>query len=140
VGSALPWTLMGVAVAVVGYLVIAHGAAGPGPLSPAPAQARATGPRPVLMLFTADWCPPCRTLKSNVLSDPSVQTRLQTRYTFETVDLSTRDRASAEVAQSFGVEGIPTLILFDHRGRELARSHGTANPDDFLQWLERSGG
>jgi protein disulfide-isomerase len=97
------------------------------------AQSKTTG-KPALVLFTADWCGPCRQLKSEVLSDATVKTTIETRFTPVIVDLSDRGGPNDRIAQDYGVQGIPTLIQFDARGKELKRTHGMS-PDELVAWL-----
>jgi thiol:disulfide interchange protein len=105
-----------------------------------PAAGEASKLRPTLMLFTADWCPPCQTLKAQVLNRPEVAARLKSRLVFMKVDLTTRDRAAADAATRHGVDGIPTMILFDRRGQEIDRFvGGSDDPAAFLRWLDDNG-
>jgi thiol:disulfide interchange protein len=93
--------------------------------------------KPVLLMFTADWCGPCQTFKATVLSNPAVAARVDRSCPLVKVDLTTRDRRAAEVARRYGVQGIPELILTDARGGEIARYNGPTDPQQFLRWLDR---
>jgi thioredoxin 1 len=70
---------------------------------------------PVLVDFTAAWCPPCRLLEP-ILDD------LAERHPALPVLRLDVDRDVA-VAARYGVMAFPTLILFD-RGEEAARLVG----------------
>jgi thioredoxin 1 len=60
---------------------------------------------PVLIEFTADWCPPCKMLA------PIVQ-EIARKYDGKLrVGLLDSD-ANTEIVQQYGVLGLPTLILF----------------------------
>lgn len=96
-------------------------------------QSRASG-KPALVLFTADWCPPCKQLKSGTLSDPDVQKFLRENHTLAIVDLSDRAGENNQRARECNVRFIPTLILYDRAGREVARTGGLG-PDSLLNWL-----
>ena len=91
----------------------------------------------VLLMFTADWCHPCKVFKTYVLSNPKVAARVERSCPLVKVDLTARDRQAAEVAQQYGVQGIPQLILMDTKGREVARYNGPTDPDHFLRWLDK---
>ena len=93
--------------------------------------------KPVLLMFTADWCGPCQNFKSKVLANPAVAARVQASFTFGKVDLTRQDPGPVEVARGYGVRGIPQLILTDAKGRELARYDGAHDPQQFLRWLEK---
>jgi thiol:disulfide interchange protein len=101
------------------------------------AQSRSTG-KPALVLFTADWCPACRQFESQTLADSKVKQYLQDNYTLVTVDLSDRDGPNNNRARDFAVHVIPTLILYNTSGNEIARGYGMP-ADVLLLWL-RSGG
>jgi thiol:disulfide interchange protein DsbD len=101
------------------------------------AQSKSTG-KPALVLFTANWCPACKQLESQVLTDPKVKQYLQDNYTLVTVDLSDRNGPNNDRARDFGIHVIPTLILYNAAGSEISRGYGMS-ADTLLLWL-RSGG
>jgi thioredoxin len=61
--------------------------------------------RPVLVTFTADWCPPCRTLKP-ILRE--IEDELDGRVRVVTLDTD----ANPDAARDYGVLSLPTLALF----------------------------
>ncbi len=91
--------------------------------------------RPVLILFTADWCPPCRLLKREVLADGAVRDYLEREYVCVKVDLTDQSGPNNEVAMDFGVQGIPALHAYDVDGTQLGVFAGPRTPDDFVAWL-----
>ena len=60
--------------------------------------------RPVLVDFTAAWCPPCRTM------DPIVEAISAERDDLHVVTVDVDD--SMDVAATYGVLGMPTFMLF----------------------------
>lgn len=92
--------------------------------------------KPVFVLFTAGWCPPCRQLKSSTLKHAEVYPRLNGDFVCLVVDLTDRHSPNNEHAETFGVEGIPTMIVFDISGNEVDRQSGSLAPDEFLMWLD----
>jgi thiol:disulfide interchange protein len=82
--------------------------------SEASSIANQTG-RPILIKFTADWCPPCRQMKQNVWPNEQVRQAVETRYVPLVADVDTSE--GARLAQQYGVQGIPTIIITDSSGR-----------------------
>ncbi len=80
--------------------------------------------KPMFVLYTADWCPPCRDLKRDVLSDPIVDGFLSENYVRVKIDLTERGGPNARTASEYGVTGIPTMILYDYDGVEIDRVVG----------------
>ncbi|HEX8083292.1 MAG TPA: thioredoxin [Solirubrobacteraceae bacterium] len=72
---------------------------------------------PVLVDFGADWCPPCRAIA------PVLEAVAAERDDLRIVAVDTD--ANTTTAARFGVQGLPTLILFRH-GQEAARIVGAA--------------
>lgn len=79
--------------------------------------------RPVLVDFWATWCPPCRFMEP-VLQ--SLAEEYADRVTIAKLDVD----ANPRTAEAFGVQSIPTLILFQ-RGEPVQRLVG-AQPRDLL--------
>jgi thioredoxin 1 len=71
--------------------------------------------RPVLVDFTAAWCPPCRVMKP-VLSELAAQ---RDDLRIVQLDVDEHQRTAAE----YGVLSMPTFILF-RDGREVQRLVG----------------
>ncbi len=94
--------------------------------------------KPMLVFYTADWCPPCRELKRGVLHDSDVMAGLHENYVLVKVDLTKRSGPAAELAQEFNVRGIPTVILMDSRGVEFDRfTGGGAGMDGWIRRCAR---
>jgi thiol:disulfide interchange protein DsbD len=90
-----------------------------------------------MLMFTADWCGPCQSLKATVLSHPSVLDRLERKCRFRTVDLTDWNGPSAATAKHYGVDGVPTLLFVDERGREVSRYQGPRDPQYFVKWIDQ---
>lgn len=60
---------------------------------------------PVLIEFTADWCPPCKML-APIVHDIARQYEGKLRVGMLDSD------ANPDIVQEYGVMGLPTLILF----------------------------
>jgi thioredoxin 1 len=86
---------------------------------------RAAGP--VLVDFSADWCPPCRMIEPVV---EELATALAGRLTVRRLDVD-RD---PDVSVRFGVLSMPTLILFAG-GRPVDRLVGFSTARHVREWV-----
>jgi thioredoxin-related protein len=100
----------------------------------------------VLLDFTgSDWCGWCVKLQKDTFSKPEFQ-----KFAAESLVLVELDfprgkqqgeelkRQNEELAEKFGVQGFPTLVLLDPQGKEAARNVGylAGGPEAFIQWVE----
>lgn len=92
---------------------------------------------PVVVLATADWCPPCQALKRGALADPEVHQRLAdlgvvTVYADLTDD---SDPASVDAGQRLAIESLPTMVYLDPSGQEVSRRVGAGSSSAVIAWL-----
>lgn len=87
-------------------------------------------PSPVLVDFSADWCPPCRML------EPVVAELAATYAGRLTVRRLDTDRDPA-IAARYGVMGMPTLVLFVD-GRPVDRLVGFPGAARVRGWVARA--
>lgn len=71
------------------------------------------GREPLLVEFTADWCPNCKLLEQSTLTPKNLQ-RWQKQYAvrFIRVDLTREDATAQQFLQSLGSSSIPLTALF----------------------------
>jgi thioredoxin 1 len=88
--------------------------------------------RPVLVDFWAEWCGPCKRLA------PTIEAVAEEYATKARVVKVNVDAAPA-TAQRYGIQGIPTLILFKD-GAEKERIVGAATKDAIAALIDRHSG
>jgi thiol:disulfide interchange protein len=109
-----------------------------GPSAVAAADRKA-GVKPVLLMFTADWCQPCQNFKGTVLADDRVVNAVVGTCRLQMVDLTKWEGPNAERAKRYGVDAIPTLILVNSKGQEFDRYAGPHDPAAFATWVSGHG-
>ena len=82
------------------------------------AESATTG-KPVLAVFTAEWCPPCKVMEADVWPDDAVRDAIAERVIPLKLDLDKPDTAGPEYR--YDVQFIPTILLLDAGGNVLAR-------------------
>ncbi|MBC7287374.1 MAG: thioredoxin [Armatimonadetes bacterium] len=88
-----------------------------------------TSVQPVLVDFWAPWCLPCH-MMAPVLEQVADKFRGKVEVLKVNVD------EAPEIADRYGIRGIPTLILFSG-GTEVGRQIGFMAPAQLEAWLSR---
>lgn len=95
-------------------------------LAAAKAQAAAEK-KDILILFTGStWCPYCIKLNDKVLSQASFEADAPKDFVLVKIDfpkdLKTSSKESLALAQQYGIQGFPTVILADEAGSSYAQT------------------
>lgn len=99
-------------------------------LAAALAEAQRSG-KPLLVDFSAVWCPPCIAMKHDTWTDPRVERAVAAAAVPVHVDI---DREPA-TASRYGIESIPTVVLLNGDGQVL-RTAGFLPPSGVLRFLK----
>lgn len=93
--------------------------------------------RPLVVDFTAAWCGACKELDKVTFAAPAVGAEMG-RFLAVKVDATNDDDPQVEATlQRFKVVGLPTVLVFDSRGREAVRYTDFVPPEQFLDGIKR---
>jgi thioredoxin:protein disulfide reductase len=92
--------------------------------------------RPMIVDFTAAWCAACKELDKLTFAAAPVGSELG-RFVAVRVDATNDDDPKVGAAlQSFGVRGLPTVVIFDSKGKEALRYTDFVPPEKFLAGIK----
>ncbi len=86
--------------------------------------------KPMLVLATADWCPPCQTLKRTTLVDPTVVEWIKAN----TIPVYLEDAVNGEEIGGLGVRSYPTTMLIQD-DKVLVSVPGAVKAGSFVRAL-----
>jgi thiol:disulfide interchange protein DsbD len=101
-------------------------------------RAKATAQnKPVLVDFGATWCTACKELEHNTFPNPGVRTEAQ-RFIAIHVDATDDDAPDTKrLQEKYKVIGLPTVIMLDNAGNEVARFNEYVPPEKFLAAMKK---
>lgn len=100
----------------------------------AEAQAMASAQnKPILIDFSAYWCPSCRLLDRKVLSDDAVKQKIEEQYVFVRID--SEAEGTREHMKRYNLHGYPSLVVVDAEGNLIRHLPRNYDADKFLRSL-----
>ncbi len=96
-------------------------------------QQSANANKPVLLNVAAYWCPPCRKLDNDVLSNPQVNQKITSDYVYTRIDIDSEE--GQQVAQEYTIKGTPSLLVLNSDGEVLRWLNVNFQPEHFIRQL-----
>jgi thioredoxin-related protein len=103
--------------------------------------------RPILVDFTgSDWCGWCVKLQKDIFTKSEWQDFAKDNVVLLELDFPNGKPQSDELKaqnaalqKKFGVNGFPTLVLLDSKGKEIARNEGylQGGPQALISWIQK---
>ncbi len=101
-------------------------------LTDALAKAKETS-KPVIVIFSAAWCPPCQTMKKSVYPSAAVKP-YHDKFVWAYLDADEKGNAAA--MSKFSVSGIPHIEFLDTTGKSVDKQVGGSSANNFARKLE----
>jgi len=95
------------------------------------AEAKEKG-KPVLLVFGATWCPPCKTMKRNVWPDEEVTKAVEQGFVPMYVDVD--EEKHSQLSERYRVLGIPPVLVLNAEG-EVLRNGNSMSRSETLAFL-----
>lgn len=90
--------------------------------------------KPILLVFTASWCPPCQVMKHEVWTDLAVQKSAESQYVPVLLDIDLPENRPA--SGHYGVTSIPTILVLNPQG-EVIRRASVMDASETLAFLQQ---
>jgi len=91
-----------------------------------------TGKRPIFVDAYATWCGPCKLLKTTTFKDEATAAFFNDH--FINLSLNVEKGKGPDLATSWKIQGLPTLLVLDASGKVLGQSVGYLKAEDLLAW------
>lgn len=94
--------------------------------------------KPILIDGWAEWCEACKKMDASTFQDPTVRQTLQSGWNVVKLDLTEMNEQNDALAQRFGMQGLPTLVLLPPDGDlgKMKKIVGYASAQKLLQEME----
>ncbi len=90
------------------------------------AEAKEKG-KPVLLVFGATWCPPCKTMKRNVWHDEEVTKAVEHGFVPMYVDVD--EEKHSQLSARYRVLGIPAVLVLNAEGEVLQQRNSMSRSE-----------
>jgi thiol-disulfide isomerase/thioredoxin len=90
--------------------------------------------KPVVLIYSASWCPPCQMMVKEVYPSKEVKEYVN-KYVWAYLDVDVAKNMRS--AETYGVGGIPRILLVNPAGDFLNDQTGASDPKDFADFLSK---
>ncbi len=91
--------------------------------------------KPMLLYLYTDWCGFCKQMDETTLRDPLITRQMAPGYVWVRLDAE-KDPAGQLLHAELGINGYPTIVLYDPEGREIDRMEGYYEAAKFKEIVE----
>jgi thioredoxin-related protein len=104
--------------------------------------------KPILLEFTgSDWCPPCMMMQKEIFSTEEFIRFSNDNLNFVYLDFPRgkeidpkQEQHNNELAETYKIQGFPTVILLSSQGKELGRieEYLPGGPTAIINWIQKT--
>ncbi len=91
--------------------------------------------KPLIVIFSASWCPPCQQMKRVVYPSAEIQP-FHDEFVWAYLDADQEENRS--LMMRYGVQGIPHIALHDPTGSVTSQLRGAMGPDQLALELTKA--
>jgi thiol:disulfide interchange protein len=91
--------------------------------------------KPLMVVFSATWCPPCQTMKKEVYPSTVVKRELDD---WVCVYLDFDDSKNKKVKTQYQVKNIPHIQLLSSKEVAIDKQVGSSTAQQFAKWLKKN--
>jgi thioredoxin 1 len=84
----------------------------------------------------AIWCAPCKELRKTTFKDPNVAAYFNQHFINFSIDVEKGD--GVDLAKTWQVEGLPTLLIVDENGKVLANHTGYVDGNGLMHFAQEA--
>jgi len=84
----------------------------------------------------ATWCAPCKQLRKTTFKDAKASAYFNQHFINYSVDVEKGD--GVQLAKTWQVEGLPTLLIVDENGKVLANHTGYVDANGLMQFAQEA--
>ncbi len=92
----------------------------------------------VVIDFYADWCIPCKELDASTFTDAKVIKAAESFDLYKVDMTKTMSDETERIRKKFDIKGMPTILIFNSKGKETKRLTGFVDAKEFLKILKKT--
>jgi len=94
--------------------------------------------RPAVIDFGAQWCIPCKEMARTTFVDAEV-VRAAAGFDMLRADITEESEHTKTLVERFDVRGVPTVLIYDAKGKEVERLIGYTSADELVTAMKKAG-
>lgn len=93
--------------------------------------------KPILIDFTAAWCPECKKMELTTFRDSAVVQELNAKWILVKIDGTITTQSTEKLFSRYGIKGLPAIVILDSDEKHLTTLSGYQSAENLLAVLQR---